>query len=181
MGWEGLVVCTHVCGETRGARRSSLGTRRSYALAGLELPMGRLAFEPVLQTEFWRFVREHGWKTCVLFNTITNNLEFTKYCLHIRVTRLKLPFLDSKKGLSVGYFLGFDLTHDFLSYSQRCEMHIMIHFFLQMSNQWGEKLASAHGGLIRWPRLVRLRAALPPSGQWEKRFMFSLLGRLGPR
>lgn len=122
-------ACTRVCGETRGTRGSSLGTRRSCALAGLELSVGRPAFEPVLQTEFWRLIREHGWKACVLFNTITNNLEFTKYCLHIRASHLKLPFLDSKKQLNVGHFLGFNLTHDFLSYSQLCEMHIIINFF----------------------------------------------------
>ena len=43
LGWEGFVVCTSVCGETRGVRRSPLGTReagkelRSCSLAGLKL------------------------------------------------------------------------------------------------------------------------------------------------
>lgn len=104
------------------------------------------AFEMFLQTEFWRLIRDCGWKAFVLFNTITNNLELAKHCLHIRMNHLKLPFLDSRERLkTVAIFLGFGLIHDFLSYSQRSEIYIIINLFLQISNQWGKEFKSAKG------------------------------------
>lgn len=60
------------------------------------------------------------------FNTITNNLEFIKHCLHIRLNHLKLPFLRVKRPLNAGSFLEFNLINDFISYLNSVRFALLI-------------------------------------------------------
>ena len=119
------------------------------------------------------------------FNTITNNLEFTKHCLHIRLNHLKLPFLRVKRPLNTGSFLEFNLIHDFISQSYLCEIcPIIINFFF-FNNRGAASGAGSlrpRTGALRWlnggegvvclaPSPCLIWVVLPPSEKWETHCM----------